>query len=357
MSLGAKGPLGIPGSGGGAASPAPVPVVPSPGATSATIEWPAVEGATGYEVFTGPSLTGPWTSVDTTTETEYDLTGLTPDTTTYASVTATVVSAHGAVSFVTAASTTQTLHKQKSLNVMFGNGMINTTGTLPVEGAISGAGRIYKNSVSHVVNPTYQQARTVYGVRFALANQRQNTISGGKLIVAISDYWSNGVAPDNYPLTENLATGWKSAQINGDTNLPISAAPINSISVAWTDWLMLPVPKAFSAYDWNISTEFLHPGQSSSTDYTLTYAIWGENDYERASTLGGHGRLVTQNLWYYGEVRKYSWYADWDGVTPIHTIPHTTFEQHYSPNNLNRYGPPGPGSSPIISIQYLMEAP
>ena len=80
----------------------PVPIVAPPDSSSATVGWPAVSGATSYEVFTGPSATGPWTSKGTTTGLTFTLSGLSPQTTYWAGVEATVKSAKGEVSFVTA---------------------------------------------------------------------------------------------------------------------------------------------------------------------------------------------------------------------------------------------------------------
>lgn len=88
-------------SGGGGSNIVPIPVASAPEATSVDIGWGAVENAVSYEVFHGPSKTGPWTSKGTTTNLTFTITGLAPETTSWAGVKATVVSEVGTVSFTT----------------------------------------------------------------------------------------------------------------------------------------------------------------------------------------------------------------------------------------------------------------
>jgi len=114
MSLGRKGPLGIPGSGGGA-NITPIPVVAAVGSSTATIQWPAVPSAISYEVFSGPTAEGPWTSEGTTSDESFEITGMSAETETWAHVFATVVSPAGVVSFVTAEVTSPTIPGRKRI--------------------------------------------------------------------------------------------------------------------------------------------------------------------------------------------------------------------------------------------------
>lgn len=113
MSIGNRVPIGS--VGGGGASIIPKPVALTPGSSSCEIQWPAVSGATIYEVFLSTDLGGPWVSQGTTVDLAYTITGLDSETAYYASVTATVVSAAGVVSFVTAESVAPTTPQNRQI--------------------------------------------------------------------------------------------------------------------------------------------------------------------------------------------------------------------------------------------------
>lgn len=103
MTLGVVGPIGSVGSGSGP-STTPSPIALTPGATSCVIQWAALPQDISYEVFKATNPAGPWTSVGTTTDTEFTLTGLTDLTQWYAGVIRTMVSERGVVGFTTAES-------------------------------------------------------------------------------------------------------------------------------------------------------------------------------------------------------------------------------------------------------------
>lgn len=104
MSLGRKGPLGIPGSGGSGPSTTPAPIALTPGATSCTIQWAALDNDVSYEVFKATNPAGPWVSAGTTTSTSFSITGLTQLTQWYGGVIRTMTSERGVVGFTTAES-------------------------------------------------------------------------------------------------------------------------------------------------------------------------------------------------------------------------------------------------------------
>lgn len=363
----------------GGASITPVPVVPAPGATSATIEWPAVERAISYEVFTGPSLTGPWTSVDTTTDTEYELTGLTPETTTYASVTATVVSAHGAVSFVTAAAPDLQIKQVNIIPAAYGNGMLLGAGVAPPEGAISAStGRTYAGQFN-VLSYNDANARTpvVNAVRFLLANLHDTPISGGKLIVGWSDdnpqIMGQGNSPTqvyNVPsiggtqynsVTGNARQGWKRATIGGSDLLPIPASVAGVEGAKWTDWIeFTALQLALNRLYWR----FWHPGQVAGSDYALTYAYYDPNP---AYGSGTHGTVQGDAL-RYDDGWKYAGGTEWDYPTvlmfdnsdlvtdPAAKTVSDAFVGRFSPSDWYvgepKYVPPGPASRPWLAAEF-----
>lgn len=352
---------------GGSASITPIPVVPAPGSTTATIQWPAVAGAISYEVFQGPSATGPWTSKGTTSDTTFDLTGLSAETTYWVGVEATVVSAMGIVSFVTTEAPTRVYKTSAIVDGTYSNGMLMDVGQLPIEGAIPAGGRTYMENLAagwQGSEGTLNGAGIIYGVRFLLGNLRTTPISGGKILVGRGVNWNGSYTPNNggadiNSVTGNAMAGWARAAIGGDTSLPVRAAPsAGGLGADWTDWVPLTGGhNVADSLDRSLLVRSWHPGQNPATDYAITFANWTES-YLRFGSVQGRGSAWLQlrkNSTPSWQWRPAYFYADGDGCQDPATMTMTEFSPQGGPNELGQYGPPSSGHSMFMSIQFAME--
>jgi len=345
----------------------PAPIVPSPGSSSADIQWPAVTGAISYEVFQSLSPAGPWVSKGTTTNLTFTVSNLNGETTYWVGVQATVVSPKGSVSFITTQQPTRIYKTRAIIQTSYGNGMLLDLGVPPIEGAIPVQGRTFMENLASPYGPsqaTLNGAGTVYGIRFLLGNLQTTPIAGGKLIVGRGLTWNGSYTPNNGgsnidSVTGNAMQGWARATINGDATLPVRAAPYaGGLGADWTDWIPLAGGHPVSdSPNRSMLVRFWHPGQNVGTNYALTFANWTET-YLRFGTVQGRGSAWWKTRKSYSptwEWRPAYFYAEGDGCETPSTMTMTEFSPNGGPNELGHYGPPGAGSSAFLSIQYAME--
>lgn len=331
----------------------------APGNAHVALSWSAASGATSYKLYR--TISGSEILLATQSGTTYDHAGLTNGVAVSYRVVATNSAGDATTSAtVSATPVALTLHTPNALPIIWGNGMLMEVGVPLIEGAIPAGGRTFTGNFERTM-PAGVSNITIYGVEVLLLNRRSTPIQGARMIGGRSQTWNGDYLPNTggagvNALTGNPFTGWANFTVDGDPTLPVPAATSEREGAAWAR-LMFPsgVSLASLAFFWR----FWHPGQNLATDYALTYAAWGANDWDQYGVGEGAGKIYNYQRQAVGDpYGLVTMYADGDGCTVPSTILFPAFSVHASPLNLSthKFGPPGPGSFPFMISRFILDS-
>jgi hypothetical protein len=215
-----------------------------------------------------------WATITTNITTlEYDVTGLTPNTTYQFRAVEVVVENEltgNIISTNTSEAPARFIRRTSSYPAAHTDGMFQDqepiesgVGAIPT---IAAPGRTMLSNFNNITPPSLNTGRIIYGVRFLLGNMRQTPISGGKMIVGLSAGWNGYWTPlidgvTNNVITGNLMTGWQKVTIGGDELLPIPAAEARTsgmpLKCVWTDWVTIPAGWSLAQNGWDFFNQIL----------------------------------------------------------------------------------------------------